>query len=287
MKEHDLAHSAAHASAVHAHHEPHELPNFLKVLTGHFPDSEILKFLGQWENAFFTALILSLLCFTAIRASRTGSLVPKSLQNFWEVLVEAIYTFVCGILGPKHGPKHVAFLGTLFFYVLLMNWAGMVPLMKSPTAAWSTTITLGFITMFYVQTTGLREQGLVKYLKHIAGNPQGFLGLALVVLMLPLNIILEFLAAPFSLSLRLFANVSSEDRLLLNFANLTLNSPFRIGFLFQIFANILTVVFSFIQAFVFMLLSTVYISLVLPHDEHGEDEHSDSTPAHLTPKGEH
>ena len=93
-------------------------------------------------------------------------------------------------------------------------------------------------------------------------------------LMLPLNIFLEVLAVPFSLSLRLFANISSEDRLLLKFAELNTLFDYK-PFVFQLFANILVIVFSVIQAFVFMLLTTVYIALILPHDDqHGHAEQS-------------
>ena len=101
------------------------------------------------------------------------------------------------------------------------------------------------------------------------------MGWAMIVIMLPLNLILEFIAVPFSLSLRLFANISSEDRLLLNFAELTLGTPAFIGVLFQIFANFLALIFSIIQAFVFMLLSTVYIALVMHHGDH-EHEHDET-----------
>ena len=86
--------------------------------------------------------------------------------------------------------------------------------------------------------------------------------------MLVINLSIEFFAVPLSLSLRLFANVSSEDKLLYKFAELNV-MYYGLPFFFQLFANILVILFSFIQAFVFLLLSTVYISLILPH-EHGE-----------------
>ena len=89
--------------------------------------------------------------------------------------------------------------------------------------------------------------------------------------MLVLNFMLEIIAVPFSLSLRLFANISSEDRLLFKFAEL--NVLFKgLPFLFQIFVNILALIFSFVQAFVFTLLSTVYLSLIMPHNDHGPSE---------------
>jgi F-type H+-transporting ATPase subunit a len=263
------AHDAHAAHSAHAAHEAHELPNFVTLLNHYFPDSPVSHFLHQWENILFTLIAASLICFVAIRAAGPKSLIPAGLQNFVEALVEGINGFVCGILGPQ-GTKHVPFLGTVFFYILLQNWSGLIPLMKSPTAAWSTTLAVGLATMVYVQFTGIREQGIVHYIKHLAGNPQNIFGVILVPLMLVLNLILEVGAVPFSLSLRLFANVSSEDRLLLNFAGLGVNSPFHIGFVFQLFANVLAIVFSIIQAFVFMLLATVYVSLVLPHEEHHE-----------------
>jgi F-type H+-transporting ATPase subunit a len=272
MSEHAVVKQAvAHAKQiVHGAHEAHELPNFITYLHHHFPHASWVHFLETWENVIFTLIAALFICFFALRAAKKPTLIPEGLQNLMEALAEGIKGFVCGILGEEHGPKHVPFLGTIFFYILFMNWLGLLPLMKSPTSAWSTTLAAGLATMVYVQYTGITEQGPVNYVKHLAGNPQNVFGLILIPLMLTLNIILELVAVPFSLSLRLFANVSSEDRLLFNFAGLGVNSPMHIGFLFQLFANMLAIVFSVIQAFVFMLLSTVYVSLVLPHGDHHE-----------------
>ena len=279
MDEHEVAHAVqetAHHAAQAAHgagaHEAHELPNFVTLLTKAFPDAGWTHFLHQWENVLFSLGAAFLVSFLFLRAAQGGKLVPEGLQNFCEAIVEGINAFASGILG-SHGPKHVPFLGTLFLYILFMNWSGLVPLLKSPTSAWSTTLAVGLVTMVYVQITGITEQGPVHYLKHLAGNPQNVFGVILIPLMLTLNIILELAAVPFSLSLRLFANISSEDRLLFKFAEL--NVMFKcLPFFFQLFANILAIIFSMVQAFVFMLLSTVYISLVLPHEDHGHGEHA-------------
>ncbi len=260
--------AAGHAAA--AHHEAHELANWVTVLNNLFPDSGIVHFLHRWENILFAGIAAAIICVTAIRAARHQSLVPSGLRNFWEVIAEGIHAFVTGILGTR-GEKYVPFLGTLFVYILLMNWIGLLPLMKSPTSAWSTTIALGLITTAYVQITGIKEQGVVHYLQHMAGNPSNLFGVVLIPLMLVINLSVEFMAVPLSLSLRLFANVSSEDRLLFKFAEL--NVLFKgVPFFFQLFANVLAIAFSVVQAFVFMLLSTVYISLILPHEEHGHED---------------
>ena len=285
---HHAAEHAHHATeagqhgAAHAEHAAHELPNWITILNNQFPDNPIVHFLHQWENVLFSMMAASIICFFAIKAAKKQSIVPDGLQNFVEAVVEALEGFVSGILGPKYGAKYTPYIGTVFLYILLMNWSGLVPLMKSPTAAWSTTLAVALTTMVYIQFSGMKEQGVKHYMLHIAGNPKNLMGWVMVAIMLPLNIILEFGAVPFSLSLRLFANISSEDRLLLNFAELTLGTPAFIGIFFQIFANCLALIFSIIQAFVFMLLSTVYIALVMPHDDHEHDEapHSEAAHAH-------
>lgn len=267
------AHEAASHGEAHA-----ELPNFITVLKDLFPDAGWTHFLHQWENVLFSALAAGLIVFTALRAARKQNLIPRGIENFCEVFAEGIDAFVTGILGEA-GRKHVPFLGTIFIYILLMNWSGLIPLMKSSTASWSTTLALALITTVYVQSVGIREQGLLNYLKHIAGNPSNLFGLILIPLMLVINLTIEFIAVPLSLSLRLFANVSSEDKLLFKFAEL--NVLFKgLPFFFQIFANVLAIAFSVVQAFVFMLLSTVYISLVLPHEDHGHEAHEKAAHAH-------
>lgn len=277
IDEHQVAETIHQVQTAHgaAHAEAHELPNFITVLNHFFPENNIAHFFHQWENVFFSALAVTVILTTAIWAARKKNLVPRGLENFGEVLVEGIDTFVCGILGP-HGREHVPFLGTIFVYILLQNWFGLIPFFKSPTASWGTTIAIALVTTVYVQYTGIRTQGPIRYLKHLAGNPSNVFGVILIPLMLVINLTVEYLAVPLSLSLRLFANISSEDRLLFKFAEL--NILFKgAPFFFQIFANVLSIAFSVVQAFVFMLLSTVYISLVLPHDQH---EHGDETHAH-------
>ncbi len=263
--------TAGHSTAHAAEHAAHELPNFITLLN-HFFDSSWTHFLHRWENVLFSLLAAALIVATALTAASKKNLIPKGIQNFWEALAEGIASFVTGILGPEHAKDHIPYLGTVFVYILLMNWSGLIPLFKSPTSSWGTTIAVALATMVYVQWTGIRTQGPLHYLKHIAGNPQNLFGIILIPLMLVINLTVEFVAVPLSLSLRLFANVSSEDRLLFNFAHLSVNLTPLLA-LFQLFANVLAIAFSVVQAFVFMLLSTVYISLVLPHEQHGHEEH--------------
>ena len=267
--------AAAHAQE----HVAEELPNMITLLEHFFPKSEFVHFLFRWENIFFSLLVLGLISFRLIKGARKNEFLPQGLQNRCEILVEGISNFVTGILGPR-GIEHVPFLGTLFIYILLDNWLGLLPLMKSPTSAWSTTIALALVTTVYIQWTGIKAHGFINYIKHLSGNPVGLLGLTLVPIMLIINLSIEFLAVPLSLSLRLFANISSEDKLLYKFAELNV-MYWGVPFFFQLFANILVILFSLIQAFVFVLLSTVYISLILPHDH--EESHAGAQKEELNP----
>lgn len=274
----DQTAAAAHEAVHHAAHETHELPNLFTVIKGLFPDAGWSHFLKQWENVLFSSVAAIAVGLLFVRAAKKDNRVPEGIQNFCEAVVEGIEGFVTGILGER-GLKHIPYLGTLFLYILLMNWSGLIPFFKSPTSSWGTTLSVALATMVYVQLTGIREQGLGHYLKHMAGNPTNLFGFVLIPLMLIINLTVEFVAVPLSLSLRLFANVSSEDRLLFKFAEL--NVLFKgLPFLFQLFANVLAIAFSVVQAFVFMLLSTVYISLILPHEEHGHHEEGKISHAH-------
>jgi F-type H+-transporting ATPase subunit a len=127
----------------------------------------------------------------------------------------------------------------------------------------------------YVQWTGIRNLGLIGYLDHLAGSPRDVVGFVLVPLMLPLHVVGE-LVKPVSLSLRLFGNITGEDVLLAVFVGLgvslyaTLHLPFAdwLGIPLQAIIYPLLLIFGFIQALVFTLLSTIYFYMMLPHEEH-------------------
>jgi len=249
----------------------HELPNFITVIYHYTFGTSIGEFLHKWENIIFSFLVVGLLVFVARLASKNPQLIPNGLQNFVELVVEELEKFIVGILGPR-GKKYVPFLGTLFLYILVMNYLGLVPFMKAPTANLNQTLALALCVFLYVQYTGLRENGPWGYIKHLLGSPESGMQWVLSPLMLVIHIIGE-LAKPMSLSLRLFGNITGEDILIfifvglgvgmLAFSNLPIGVPLQIPFYF------LALLTGFIQALVFMLLSTIYFAMMLPHDEEG------------------
>jgi F-type H+-transporting ATPase subunit a len=208
----------------------------------------------------------------AWRYARRPLTIPRAGQNLIELFVEGTDQFVQRIMGPA-GRRHTPFIGTLFLYIWLMNLSVLIPGMKSPTSSLNTTVALALTVFCYVQGVGLLTNGPLKYLDHLAGSPRDPIGWAMVPLMLPIHVLGEFIK-PLSLSLRLGFNVFAEDVLLAVLVGLGITSGallhMPVGLPLQLFVVPLVLIFSTVQALVFSLLSTVYISLMLPHVEgHG------------------
>ena len=148
---------------------------------------------------------------------------------------------------------------------------GIIPLGMAPSTNINITASLAIMVFLYAQYTGLRRLGVIGYFDHLAGEPRGVIGWCLVPLMFPMHIIGE-LAKPFSLALRLFGNITGEDILVAAFVGLGLAALSFVGSPVGLPLNIpfilLGILLSTIQALVFTLLSTVYILMMLPHEEH-------------------
>lgn len=259
------------AAGGHASSMP-ELPHLIEFLHIHF-SGPFVNFLFEYKDVIFGFLILAFMCFISMRVYAKRSLHPGKLQNLVEMIVEGFTSFFSSILGDKWGKHYTPFLGTLFVYILLMNWCGLIPFGKSATANWATTAPLAIMVFLYVQYTGIRRLGIAKYADHLMGEPRSVVTWILVPLNLPIHIIGE-LAKPLSLSLRLFGNITGEDVLLAAFTGLgvmvlaVIGSP--VGLPLQLPFYFLAILTSTIQALVFTLLAAVYFSMMLPHEEHEE-----------------
>ena len=168
-----------------------------------------------------------------------------------------------GLIGPD-SRKYLPLLGTCFMYVLSMALMGLIPGAKSPIAVnLNIPMSVAVCVFLFVQYHGIRQNGVGGYVKHLMGEP-----IWLFPLQMPLHILGEFIK-PVSLSLRLYANITAEDILI---AVLVVLSTFV--FPLQVLFFPLGLMFSFIQALVFMSLSAIYISQMSAHQEHhGEEGH--------------
>ena len=284
----------APAAGEHAAADPHAapakggssqaFPNIIAIVAGANHGKPWADFLHHYEILIFSLFIALLLLLVAFQASRNPQLVPKGLQNGVEMVVEGLTDFITGILGPKHGPRFVPFLGTLFIYILSMNLFGLLPFMHSPTASLNVTVALALTVFVYVQFIGFKELGPLGWMDHMLGSPRDLTGWLLAPLMLPIHVLGE-LAKPISLSCRLFGNIFGEDMLLVAFASLGVTMlPFQalpFGIPMHVLFFPLALLGSALQAMVFTVLSSIYILLMLPHEHHDEHGHEgDAQHAH-------
>ena len=249
---------------------PH-LPNIFSLLHdfGLLPDNVYLL-THEWINIIYSIFTSIILCVVAMRIYANRQMIPGKAQNFVEMLVESMYNFIYGILGDD-AKRYVPFLGTLFFYILINNFWGIVPGGHSPSTNINITASLAIMVFLYAQYTGIRRLGIVGYLDHLAGEPRSAVTWGLVVILFPIHVIGEF-AKPFSLAVRLYGNITGEDTLVaafvmlgiasISFLHLPIGLPLHIPFM------LLGLLLSTIQALVFTILSSIYILLMLPHEEH-------------------
>jgi len=205
-----------------------------------------------------SAVLIVLGIFTYLKLRNTEkALVPSpkmGLTGIFEVACESILNLMEGIMGHE-AIKFFPLIATLFIYIFVNNMLGVLPGFLPPTDNINTTLSCGVVVFVYFNYVGIREQGLIPYLKHFGGPI-----LALAPLMFVIEII-GIMVRPVSLALRLFGNITGDHMVLGIFSDLV---PIGVPVLFLA----LGIFVSFIQAFVFSLLSTIYVSLALPHDDH-------------------
>ena len=223
-----------------------------------------LHILPEWvpEMVPVTILVIFVISIMAFLSSRNlVTKKPGRYQAFLEFIVTSLEGFVHNIVGDE-AKSLTPFIGTLFIYILIMNYLGAIPGLLSPTANINTTASLAIIAFCMVQFYGFKKQGF-KYLKHFLGEP-----LWLSPLMLPIHIIGE-LAKPLSLTIRLLGNIYGEDMVVLVLIQIVIMNMGK--FLVPIqFPMLLFAMFTgFVQALVFAMLVSIYITVAISsHEEH-------------------
>jgi len=189
--------------------------------------------------------------FIVVRMSRSVE-KPNVAQQVAEMIHEAIGGQAEQVIG--HGyEKFQAYVTCIFLFVLLNNLLGLIPGISAPTTSLVVPLGLAIPTFLYYNFHGLREQGPVGYLKHFAG-PVWWMAW----LIFPIEIV-SHLARVMSLTVRLYANMFAGDLVTLVFFSLC---PIGIPIIFLG----LHLAVSAIQAFVFMLLTMIYLSLAVAHE---------------------
>ena len=242
---------------------------------------------GIPDHVTYTWLVMIILAGVAFMATRRLELVPRGAQNAMEVVLEQIQGMIDDVMGPQ-GRPYLPFIATLGLFILTANLMSLVPGLAGPTTNLNTTAACALVVFFAYHAIGLRTQGVVTYIKHFMG-PVWWLA----PLMMPIELI-SHLARPLSLTLRLFGNmVGGHILLAVIFFLMGLNGligwalhggvagalvgglsgviaiVFTVGFLYP-----LKILVSFLQAFIFVMLTMLYIAGAIEHAEEGPDGHA-------------
>ena len=188
-------------------------------------------------------------------ARASDPMVPDqgiTIRSFAEVVTEGMAGFIRDLLGDHGLSSYLSFFGSLFLFILTANLLGLIPGMEPPTSDTDLTWALAVICFFYYIYQGFAHQGL-HYLKSFLG-PLWWLSWFMLVIE-----VVDNLARPFSLGIRLFANMFADHRVLGLFTGLT-----KIGFPVVFYA--LGSLVCLVQAFVFVLLAMIYV--VMATQEH-------------------
>jgi len=198
------------------------------------------------EVIMMTWVVITVLVIFGFFSARKKSLAAGPLQIAGELLISTFYGLAEESLGKELGKKYSPMICALFMFLLLSNWLGMIPFLEEPTKDLNTPLSLGIMGFAISHYAGIRAKGFKKYLSEYF-EPW--------IIWMPFNIIGE-LANVVSISFRLFGNIMGGAIIILVISHLiysVLLPPF-LNIFFGLFVGS-------IQAFVFTMLTTVYISL--------------------------
>lgn len=231
-----------------------------------------------WYTVMFViACILSVIVIYLLRGKLSED-DPGGGQLTLEAGYLAIRDLLVNVIG-EHGQKYFPVVATFAVLILISNLMGQFPLFMSPTASVNVTYALGLSSFIYYNYVGIRENGVGKHIAHLAGPKLPWF-LALVTGLIFCIELISNLFRPFTLGVRLFANMFSDEKVYVEITNIF---PPYTHILLPIVLTGLGVFVAFVQTLVFTLLSMIYLGEVThaPHDDHEHDaEHAEPAAAH-------
>jgi F-type H+-transporting ATPase subunit a len=183
-----------------------------------------------------------------------------SIRNLVEALGQAMYGTSKTVMGEESAKKYFSYVIFVFFFILINNLIGIIPGSMSANQNLNTTLALGIFTFIYFNFQGIKAVGFINYMKHFAGPMP-----ALALLVFPIEII-SVSVRPLSLALRLRGNMDGDHLILGIFSELV---PYIVPIPFYAMG----IFVGFLQAFVFTLLTMIYIGMATAHHDHGDHEH--------------
>ncbi len=212
----------------------------------------------------FVLIVLTLIGLAVLGKVRNtkNALVPEdrfTLRTFVELIVSATYGMMSDMMGPKAAKYFLPLIGTAAFLIFFSNAMGLVPGFLPPTDNLSTTAAYAIIIFIATHIYGVKEHGL-SYFKHFFGPIIKWYALPLMLLIFVIEVI-SHIVRPVTLAVRLTANMFADHMVLTIFLGL-------LPFVVPVPMYLLGVIVVTVQTLVFCLLSTVYISMAIAHEEH-------------------
>ena len=216
-------------------------------------EERLFVFLGSVSHdpvwLILSHAVLAIVIIFALARSATSKmqLVPTGSQNILEAYLGGVLSMGSDSMGEDNARKYLPLIATLGLVIVVSNLIGIVPGFESPTGNINFTLSMALIVFLYYNYVGITKNGFINYFKHFAGPVP-----ALAPLMFPIEIV-SHLSRIVSLSFRLFGNIKGDDLFLLV---LLMLAPW----LLPLPAFFLLFAMAFLQGFIFMILSYVYIA---------------------------
>ncbi len=218
--------------------------------------SDMIQHSHTFNYLFHLFLVVAIILVVAKFATRAMQLVPRGAQNVMEAYLEGIVSMGTGVLGDeKLSRKYLPLVATIGLIVVLSNVIGIIPGFEAPSSSLNLTLCLALCVFIYYNFEGIRTQGVIKYFAHFMG-PNKYLA----PLMFPIEIV-SHLSRIISLSFRLFGNIKGDDLFLAVVLSLA-------PWIAPLPAFALLTFMAFLQAFIFMILTYVYIAGAVVVEEH-------------------
>jgi len=222
---------------------------------------ELFTFFGliseNKDFLFLTHMVLSALIAMVLAKTAMSNLqlVPKGTQNLMEAYINGVLSMGVDVMGKEHARKYVGLVATIGLFVGIANLIGIIPGFEAPSADLNMTLTLALSVFVYYNYLGIKTNGVINYFKHFMG-PVWWLAW----LMFPVEIVSHF-SRVISLSFRLFGNIKGDDMFLAVILML-------VPWVLPLIPFALLTFGAFLQAFIFMMLTYVYIGGAVVVAEH-------------------
>jgi F-type H+-transporting ATPase subunit a len=225
-------------------------------------------------------------------ATKKMSLVPQGVQNFAEWAVEALYEFLSSLMGKHLATRTFWFFGTVFFFILVNNYMGLVPgvgtvgwkdahghmvapLLRGANADINMTAAMAVTFALLWFYWAITENGIKGFVAHIFAPKGSFSGVMLAV-MIPVFLfvgvleIISIMIRPVALTFRLLGNIYGGEQTLESLMTLV---PEKLAFLPALPFYFMELLVGFVQALVFTLLCAIFLKLICDHGDHAEEGH--------------